>query len=120
LATVTAFTADTIALAFRRFIFPSLSRKDLSSLQVILGGGGALNPVLRNCLQARLGVGRLWTHEDFGVPNEAKEALAFALLGYQTLCGRPSNVPSATGASRPAVLGKITPGHRVSTRAFLL
>jgi anhydro-N-acetylmuramic acid kinase len=46
-------------------------------------------------------------HSDFGVPDEAKEAAAFALLGYCTLRGRASNVPSATGASRSTILGKI-------------
>jgi anhydro-N-acetylmuramic acid kinase len=52
----------------------------------------------------------LFTHEDFGIANDAKEALAFAILAHETLLGRPSNVPNATGARRAVVLGKIVPG----------
>ena len=52
----------------------------------------------------------LWLRhsDDFGIPSQAKEAVAFALLAYQTLNGLPGNVPSATGAKKPAVLGKIS------------
>jgi anhydro-N-acetylmuramic acid kinase len=78
-------------------------------LQIILGGGGAKNKVLRQMLKENIGCGELFTHEDFGVPNAAKEALAFAILAHETLAGRPSNVPSATGARRAVVLGKIIP-----------
>ena len=46
--------------------------------------------------------------DDFGLPAEAKEAAAFALLGYQTWRRLPSNIPSATGAKRPAILGKVS------------
>jgi len=110
IATATAFTAASIADAYQRFVFPRLKAGDLARLQVILGGGGAENPVLRRMLAARLGVGELLTHEDFGIANAAKEALAFALLAHETLRGKPGNVPRATGARRAAVLGKIVPG----------
>jgi anhydro-N-acetylmuramic acid kinase len=50
---------------------------------------------------------RVKTHADFGLPNDAKEAVAFAILSYETLGGRASNMPGATGAASPAVLGKI-------------
>ena len=53
--------------------------------------------------------GRLRTHEDLGIDSDAKEAMAFALLGYMALNGWPSSVPSCTGAKRAAVLGKICP-----------
>ena len=64
----------------------------------------------RRMLAERIGAGELLTHEDFGIANAAKEALAFAILAHETLRGRPSNVPSATGARRCVVLGKIVPG----------
>ena len=106
-ATITAFTATSIAQAYQRFVFPRLKPGQLFRLQIILGGGGAKNPTLRRMLHQRLGCGELLTHEDFGIANAAKEALAFAILAHATLLGRPSNVPSATGARRAVVLGKI-------------
>jgi len=106
-ATATAFTAWTIADAYRRFVFPRLKNSELGNLQIILGGGGARNPTLRGMLARHIGAGELLTHEDFGIPNAAKEALAFAILAHETLNGRPGNVPTASGARRPVVLGKI-------------
>ena len=53
--------------------------------------------------------GAMAAHEDFGLANAAKEALAFAILAHETLRGRPGNVPGATGAGRAVVLGKIVP-----------
>jgi anhydro-N-acetylmuramic acid kinase len=111
-ATATAYTAATIAEAYRRFVFPNLTGEELGQLQIILGGGGAKNPTLRRMLSQRLDVGELLTHEDFGIANAAKEALAFAILAHETLLGRPANVPNATGARRAVVLGKIVPGGR--------
>lgn len=109
LATVTALTAETIARAYRSHVFPMINPKVLDSLQVILGGGGASNPVLCRMLRERMGHGELLSHASFGVPNEAKEALAFAVLAYQTLRNMPGNVPRATGARRAVILGKIVP-----------
>jgi anhydro-N-acetylmuramic acid kinase len=103
-ATVTAFTAESIAQAYRDFIpFPIH--------QVILGGGGRRNPALVAMLRERLAPARLLTTEDFGLNSEAKEAVAFAVLAYQTWQHRPGNVPSCTGARKPVVLGKIIPGE---------
>jgi anhydro-N-acetylmuramic acid kinase len=114
-ATATAFTAASIADAYKRFVFPKLREGQLSKLQIILGGGGAKNPTLRRMLREQVGVGEIRTHEDFGIANEAKEALAFAILAHETLLGRPGNVPSATGARRGVVLGKmVTMGGRRS------
>ena len=56
---------------------------------------------------SQLGIA-LRSSDEFGIPTEAKEAVAFALLAYETWHRRPSNVPSATGAKRPAILGKIS------------
>ena len=129
-ATATAFTAESIAAAYRRFVFPKLKRNALPKLQIVLGGGGAKNPtlvrMLRDCLSGGDGVRwsssfslyrltmerevQLFTHEDFGMDSSAKEPLAFAIMAHETLLGRPSNVPSVTGARRAVVLGKIVPG----------
>jgi len=109
LATATAFTAATIADACRRFVFPKLTPRERSASQIILGGGGASNPTLRRMLAARIGAGELLTHDDLGIPNAAKEALAFAILAHETLLGKAANVPNATGARRTVVLGKIVP-----------
>jgi anhydro-N-acetylmuramic acid kinase len=109
IATATAFTAATIADAYQRFVFPKLTAEGRSALEIILGGGGAKNPTLHRMLSARLGVRELFTHEDFGIANAAKEALAFAILAHETLLGKPANIPNATGARRAAILGKIVP-----------
>ena len=103
-ATVTALTAESIARAYRRWLDKTDSIKT-----VIVGGGGAHNQTLMRMLSERMAPARLTTHEEFGIPTDAKEAIAFAILGYQTLRGRPSNVPSATGAAYPAILGSLTP-----------
>ncbi len=103
LATATTLTVETIARAYQSLL-PDGTRIDT----VILGGGGASNPVLVTGLRERLAPARIVTTAEFGMPNAAKEAAAFALLAYCTLRGRPSNVPSATGASRQAILGKIS------------
>ena len=106
IATATAFTAESIAQAFRDFIFPH-GRVDA----VILGGGGSYNPTLKRMIAERLPGISLLTHEEMGIAGDAKEAIAFALLGHATLCGVPNNVPSATGAAHPVLLGKIVPGR---------
>ncbi len=106
-ATVTVFTAASIADAYERFIFRNLSKAARSKLQIILGGGGAKNPTLRRMLAERVAPSFVLTQDDLGYSNSAKEALAFAVLAHETLQRQPSNVPSATGARRPVVLGKV-------------
>jgi anhydro-N-acetylmuramic acid kinase len=111
-ATTTAFTAESIADAYERFVFPKLKRRGLlKKLQVILGGGGAKNTTFRRMLTERVAPATVLTQEELGASSAAKEALAFAILAHETILGRPSNVPSATGARRAAVLGKIIPGR---------
>lgn len=78
--------------------------------EVILGGGGADNPTLVAMLHQRLVPAHVTTHEAVGLPTKAKEAIAFAVLAYETIHGRPGNLPSCTGARTRRVLGKITPG----------
>lgn len=108
-ATATALTATSIADAIRRFVLKNPAARKRSRCEMILSGGGAKNPTLVAMLAnelASLDV-HLRFSDEFGVPSDAKEAVAFAVLGYQTWHRRPSNVPSATGAKRAAVLGKI-------------
>jgi anhydro-N-acetylmuramic acid kinase len=108
-ASVTAFTARSIADNYKRWIFPKLTRRD--QLQVVIGGGGAKNKTLLKMLAQAVPFAEIMTHEQFGINNSAKEALAFAIMAFETLAGRPSNVPGATGAWRACVLGKIVPGN---------
>ncbi len=105
-ATATALTARSIAGAVRRFVV----RKRGAYREMIVSGGGAKNPTLMAMLRnelSPLGI-ELRFSDEFGVPTEAKEAVAFAVLAHETWHRRPSNVPSATGAKRAVVLGKIS------------
>jgi anhydro-N-acetylmuramic acid kinase len=102
LATASALTVESIAQAYERWLLPKAPIH-----RVIVGGGGVHNRWLMQRLRQRLAPIALSTHEEFGVPDDAKEAIAFALLGYLTLRGMPGNLPSATGAARSVVLGKI-------------
>jgi anhydro-N-acetylmuramic acid kinase len=104
--TVTIFTALSIADAFRRFIFPRAHVNEL-----IVAGGGAKNPLLMAQLGAALPGIEIVGSARFGVPAEAKEAFAFAILAYESFHGRANNLPSATGAKHPAILGKLVHGH---------
>jgi anhydro-N-acetylmuramic acid kinase len=105
-ATATALTARSIADALRRFVLP----RNKSYRELIVSGGGAKNPTLMGMLRGELAALKieLRSSDEFGVPAEAKEAVAFAVLAHETWHRRPSNVPSATGAKRPAILGKIS------------
>jgi anhydro-N-acetylmuramic acid kinase len=105
-ATATALTARSIADAVRRFVLEP--RHSYSEL--IVSGGGAKNPTLLAMLANEIQPLRLQLRlsDEFGLPSEAKEAVAFAVLAYKTWHRRPSNVPSATGAKRLAILGKIS------------
>ncbi len=109
-ATATALTATSIADAIRRFVLNNSTARKRPVREMILSGGGAKNPTLVTMLVNELAPFdiRVRFSDEFGVPADAKEAVAFAVLGYQTWHRRPSNVPSATGAKRPAVLGKVS------------
>ena len=99
-ATVTHLTARTVADAVRA----------AGATEVIASGGGTRNPTLMSMLRTALHGIPLRTSDDLGLPSEAKEAYAFAVLGYLTAHGLAGTVPSCTGARRPSVLGSITPG----------
>ncbi len=111
IATATALTAISINNAIRRWVYPKTRKKPID---LIVSGGGARNATLLAMLGNRIvpesdpADVSLTTVDAAGLPSEAKEAAAFALLAYQTWHHRPGNVPSATGASRPAILGQIT------------
>ena len=101
----TVFTVATVRIAIEMFVLPKTRVN-----QLIISGGGARNPAvlsgLRGFYEAN-GI-EVMTSSKLGIPEDAKESLAFALLAYETFHQRPSNVPSATGARGPAILGKIS------------
>jgi anhydro-N-acetylmuramic acid kinase len=105
IATATALTAYSIANAIRKFVPNRRAYKEF-----IVSGGGANNPALLAMLAnllAPLGL-QVRLSDEFGIPSEAKEAVAFALLAHQTWNQKSSNIPAATGAKRPAILGKVS------------
>lgn len=102
-ATATALTAESIARAVRDFVLPSMPVDDL-----VVGGGGARNPVLLAMIGERLPGVRVTTTAELGIPEDAREAIAFAVMGHETLMGRPGNLPAVTGARHPVVLGSLS------------
>jgi anhydro-N-acetylmuramic acid kinase len=102
IATATALTAESIAAAYRRFVRP-LGPID----QVIVGGGGTLNPTLMRMVRERVSGVPLMSHEDLGIDSNAKEAIALAIIANDAVAGLNTNIPGATGG-RPTVLGKIS------------
>lgn len=104
--TATVFTALSIADAFRRLILPKIKVDEL-----IVSGGGAKNPLMMAQLAASVPGVEIIHSDRLGVPTEAKEAFAFAILAYEAFHGRPNNLPSATGARHPVVMGKLNWGR---------
>jgi anhydro-N-acetylmuramic acid kinase len=102
LATLTAFTAHSIVDAYQRWVLP---RTPVDA--IVIGGGGTCNPVLMAQLTRLLSPIPIYTHQHFDIPNQYKEAMSFALLGWATLTGQYNNMPSCTGALRPVVLGSV-------------
>lgn len=105
IATATALTAESIVLAFNRFVQPLTGT---APIDFILSGGGARNKTLLTMLRQRLEPRcTVLLSDEAGVPSQAKEAVAFALLAWQTWNRLPGNVPAATGAAQPVILGEI-------------
>lgn len=104
IATVTQFTASTMADAYHRYILPQYPLD-----RVVLGGGGAHNEAILSGLRQLLPQVEVLTQEDLGLSSDAKEAIAFVILGNETWHGSFGNVPGATGASERVILGQITP-----------
>jgi anhydro-N-acetylmuramic acid kinase len=109
-ATATALTAKSIADAVRRYVVKNSASGSAAFHEMVLSGGGARNATLVSMLRTEVKplALKLRSSDEFGLPSEAKEAVAFAVLAYETWHRRASNVPSATGADRSAVLGKIS------------
>ncbi|MET8720858.1 anhydro-N-acetylmuramic acid kinase [Streptomyces misionensis] len=100
LATLTRLTAITVADACRAH----------KVTELVVSGGGTRNPVLMRMIEQELPGVRLRPSDDLGLPSDAKEALAFAVLGFLTVHGLPGTLPSGTGARHATLLGSITPG----------
>lgn len=104
IATLTALTAKSIADSYNKFVYPKVTLNE-----VVLGGGGAYNPTLVKFLRLYLPKHvQIKTHQNYGISDNFKEVMAFALLGYCTYYGIPNNLPSCTGAKKRIILGKIT------------
>ena len=99
----TIFTALSVIDALNRFVLPNTKIH-----QLIVSGGGAYNPLILAQLSAALPGIQVLPSSRLGIPEDAKEAFAFALLAYESFHERPANLPSATGARSPAILGKIS------------
>ena len=101
--TLTWFTAYSIAYHYKKYFIHQYNLD-----KCIIAGGGAYNKCLINLIKRELPEMEILVQEDLGYSSEAKEAIAFVMLGNQTYHRRPSNVPSATGASKSVILGQIT------------
>ncbi|WP_053960344.1 anhydro-N-acetylmuramic acid kinase [Sulfobacillus thermosulfidooxidans] len=99
LRTITAFVAESIAQSIRQYVF--------DPYDLIVAGGGMHNQTLMTELSTRLGRINWQKTDDYYIPGDAKEAMAFAYLAWQYLEGRPTNVPSVTGAKKAVCLGNL-------------
>lgn len=104
IATITEAVARSILEAYDRFIRP-----DNPAEHLIVGGGGTHNKTLMDRLRKGLTGCQVFTSDQYGIPTDAREAIAFAILGNECIMGTPANVPHATGAEKRVILGKITP-----------
>lgn len=101
LATLTAFTAESVALAYRDIVLPN------GLDEILVAGGGAYNETLLAMMAARLDV-PVRTFEDLGWKSKDREALAFAVMAYYGYYGLPNTLPRATGAKHAVIAGKLT------------
>jgi anhydro-N-acetylmuramic acid kinase len=104
MATVTAAVSYCVVRAYNRFVKPQFSVSRL-----IVSGGGVRNQALLQRLKNGVPDAVIRSSDEYGLPADALDAVGVTILGNETLCGKPSNAPHATGARQPAVLGRITP-----------
>lgn len=104
-ATVTAFTLESIIFNYKEHIF-----KRSYPSEIIVCGGGVHNNLIMQTIKKRLPKITISTTDKYGIPSDAVEAVAFAILANETIHGNYSNLPSVTGACRKVILGKIVPG----------
>ncbi len=102
IATLTALTAKTIANSYKAFV---LSKTNLD--EIVIGGGGAFNKTMLKLIENYTGID-VKTHNDFGIDDKFKEAIAFAMLGFCTLNNTPNNLPSCTGAKKSVIMGVVS------------
>ena len=108
--TAVEFTVESIARACEAYLPPGGG--GVSDREVIIAGGGARNPILMERLTRRLAPVPIRPSDELGLPADAREAVAFALLADAFLNGIPANIPAVTGARHPVVLGSLVPGPR--------
>ncbi|RPI14723.1 MAG: anhydro-N-acetylmuramic acid kinase [Ignavibacteriae bacterium] len=100
--TVTEFTAFTISYNYKKFVYPKVKLDE-----IIVSGGGSYNPVIMNSLQSLLPKVKIVKMNSKGISAESKEAVLFAVLANENLCGNPASMRSVTGAKKDSILGKI-------------
>lgn len=102
IATLTALTAKTIANSYKDFVLPKTNLDE-----IVIGGGGAFNKTMLKLIENYTGID-VKTHNDFGIDDKFKEAIAFAMLGFCTLNNTPNNLPSCTGAKKSVIMGVVS------------
>ncbi len=102
IATLTALTAKTIANSYKDFVLPKTNLDE-----IVIGGGGAYNKTMLKLIENYTGIS-VKTHNDFGIDDKFKEAIAFAMLGFCTLNNTPNNLPSCTGAKKSVIMGVVS------------
>ena len=106
MATLLESTVKSISLSYERFIFPYYQISE-----IIFSGGGCRNPVLMDRLRSEFNNIKCTTAGDYGIPSDAKEAVAFAILANELISGNPGNLTRVTGASHRVPMGKIVLGR---------
>ena len=106
MATLMSLTVESIVSSYKNYIFP---KWDIG--EIIFSGGGCNNPILMESLSEKLNPLRISSSDEYGIPSDAKEAVAFAVLANELISGNTNNLPGVTGAQRKAPLGKIALGR---------